>query len=103
MTPFNAGMVIQAGSGVSSSAEGTELTIRLPGTADFQLYLDENGDQPVMVYVSPKAGHQTYTLKLSATGDVDGIRAWVSTVDGHLLADLLTRDLIYYGKGYPTW
>ncbi|RYG53412.1 hypothetical protein EON66_08585 [archaeon] len=100
MTPYNAGMAIQSGSG---SGEGTELTIRLPDAADFQLYLDEDGDEPVLVYVSPKAGRQSYTLKLGVAGEVDGIRAWVSTVDGHLLADLLTRDLIYYGKGYPTW
>ena len=46
-------------------------------------------------YVSPKTGARyTYAHEAARGG-------WVSTADGHLLLEMLARELVYHCKGFP--
>lgn len=77
--------------------EGGGVTITA-GDKTFALGIDAGSK--MVTYTSPKAAHAGgplfYTLD-ARTGQ------WVSTQDGHYLLELLSRDLIYHAKGYPTF
>lgn len=68
------------------------------GDKTFSLGVDAGSK--VVTYASPKAAHAggplSYTLD-ARTGQ------WTSPQDGHYLLELLSRDLIYHAKGYPTF
>lgn len=90
MVETNSGaMVVERGEG--------GLVIRV-GDKAFTLTVDASSK--AVAYASPKAGHTGGPLQYkhdARTGQ------WTNTTDGHLLLELLSRDLIYHAKGYPNF
>jgi hypothetical protein len=103
------GMVDSNQGNMEVTRQGTGLTVHAYGKV-FSIGVERQGStggqeaegqgQGVVTYASPKTGHAggplSYTLD-AKTGQ------WTNTSDGHYLLELLSRDLIYHAKGYPTF
>lgn len=103
--------MLEANPGMSAALHdgGASLVITIPpgaaagggsgslGEKTLKLWVDaaRPDGAPALVYDSPKHPQRVY--RPSPTG------TWRDVVDGHLLAELLARDLIYFAKGYPAF
>lgn len=72
--------------------EGDRVTINVGERGRFELsWLSAEG---IVTLRSPLRGEFKYSYDW-------GRETWLCTTDGHLLLDLLTRDLIYCCNGFP--
>ncbi len=76
------------------ASDGSKLQIDTGGKGLFVMEADHHAER--VHYVSPRSGPHHYKYN-TVTGQ------WTDDTNGHFLFDLLTRELIYLCKGYPTW
>ena len=76
---------------VSRSASGVSLRAR-GGSPAFDVTADAAAR--TVSFCAPKTG-QRYAYAY------DAVRGWVCTTDGHLLLEMLARELVYHCKGFP--
>jgi len=109
MLEANPGMRVDLRDADGDAGVGASLTIVVPpggaagggsgtlGEKTLKLWVDtaRPDGAPALIYDSPKHPQRAY--RPSPTG------TWRDINDGHLLAELLARDLIYFAKGYPAF
>jgi frataxin-like iron-binding protein CyaY len=87
--------MVASNAGFSVAVSGPELKI-VTGNGDKVFRLTADPVAETVCLNSPKNGLFYYKYDPSR-------QTWVHIQDGHFLVELLTRDLIYYCKGFPTF